>query len=199
MNLYSFMLVYQDVLSPIYFLLLCAIIVVYLDWKEKGGSMMARVATIVASWVVAYAIYSLYFYLYPGSPQWVEDAFAVAGLMTAAAITYLVWSVKGYGRTTVGAIVSSMVVSIPYVVISPVWNISGHVAFTTAPAAFLTAIDRKFAPLFVVPIIMLVNRPIVGAHTVAESVAGLLLGLLSLVGVWYIRREVTPCPATTRR
>jgi len=183
------MLLYQDVFNPIFFLLLCAFIVIYLDWKIAGGKLTTRIITVIGSWIVAYTIYRMYFVLFPESPQWIEDLFAVAGLIIAASLTYYIWKKKNYGKEMIGAIVATVSVVIPYTLISPFWNISGHVAFTTAPVVYLYTLDKKFVWLFFVPIIMLVNRPVVNAHTIEESVCGFILGLLALTGTWYIRRS----------
>ncbi len=189
MNLYAFMLIYQDVFNPIYFLLLCALIVIYQDWKSAGGKLSERLLTIGFAWIVAYLVYRLYFILCPNSPQYVEDIFASAGFAIAIAIVYIVWKKKNFGRETIGAIVGAISVLIPYTFISPLWNISGHVAFTAAPAIYITALDRKWAWLLIIPLVMVFNRPYVGAHTVEQSIAGFFLGFLSLVGYLYVKKR----------
>jgi len=193
MTFYTFMLLYQDVFSPIFFMLLCALIIIYMDWKNSGGSLTLRIITVAFAWITGFLIYRLYFVVFPyGSEQWIEDMFAVAGFLASIAIVLVVWKLKKYGVETIGAILSAITVLIPYTIISPFWNISGHVTFTAAPVAYLAAIDRKWAWLFIIPILMVVNRPIVGAHTVEESVAGFLLGLLAIVGSIYVRAKRQP-------
>jgi hypothetical protein len=74
-------------------------------------------------------------------------------------------------------VVAILVTVVPYALISLAWNISGHVVFTLVPTLYLTLVDRRFAPLLVVPIIMVPNRPIVEMHTWPQAIAGFLLGL----------------------
>ena len=186
MDFMEFMYIYQDVFNPVYFLLLCSMPVLYYDWRNAGGSLALRVLTVLFSWVVAFAMYKSYFVLTPNAPQWVEDFFAVSGLTVAIAITATIWKVKGYGRKMIGAIIAAIAVSIPYTLISPIWNISGHVAYTTGPVIYLMALNREFAALLPVPLLMVANRPIVGVHTLEQSVAGFFLGFLALAGVIYL-------------
>lgn len=187
MDFVEFMYIYQDVFNPVYFLLLCSIPVIYYDWRNAGGSLAIRVIVVLFSWLVAFAIYKSYFILMPDAPQWVEDLFAVSGLAVAIAITATVWRVKGYGREMTGALIAAIAVSIPYTLVSPIWNISGHVAYTTGPVIYLTALNRKLAALLPVPLLMVVNRPLVYAHTWGQSIAGFFLGFLALAGVLYLR------------
>lgn len=187
MNLMEFMYIYQDIFNPIYFLLLCSLPVIYYDWRNNGGSLVIRILTVLFSWIIAFAVYKSYFILTPNAPQWVEDFFAVAGLATAITITAFIWRIKGYGREMIGAIIAALAVSIPYTLISPIWNISGHVAYTTGPVIYLIALDKRFAVLLPVPLVMVINRPLVSAHTWGQSVAGFFLGFLALAGILYLR------------
>jgi|Deesub1362B_J571_1020462.scaffolds.fasta_scaffold00197_29 membrane-associated phospholipid phosphatase len=187
MDFMEFMYIYQDAFNPVYFLLLCSLPVLYYDWRNAGGSLGVRILTVLFSWVTAFAIYKSYFILAPNAPQCVEDFFAVAGLTMAIAITAFIWRMKGYGREMIGAIIAAIAVSIPYTLISPFWNISGHVAYTAGPVIYLTSLNRKFVALLPIPLLMVVNRPLVHAHTWEQSIAGFFLGFLALAGVLYLR------------
>jgi len=191
LDVMALMLWYQNVFSPVNYLLFAAAIVVLFDWWRAYSSLFARFATIFIAWVVGRAIYQCYYVFTPQAPQWVEDAFAVAGLIVGIAIVLIVWKVKRYGKEMIGGIIAAIVVTVPYMLISPFWNISGHVAYTMAPTVYLMGLNRKLAVLLPIPLLMVVNRPIVGAHTWAESIGGLLLGLLALAGVWYLKKGLT--------
>jgi membrane-associated phospholipid phosphatase len=178
---------YQDVFNPVYYLLICAIIITVYDYKMGNGGMIGRITTILFSWAVAFLIYRSYFvFIYP-SEQWIEDMFAVLGLSVAILITLVVWEVRNYGCVMPSAIASALAVTIPYVLISPYWNISGHVAYTTAPTVFIAGIDRRWIFLFIIPLLMVINRPYLGEHTIAESIAGFILGLIAIVGVFRVK------------
>lgn len=186
-----FMKWYQNALNPVYYMLFCAIIILVYDYRMGKGSMTGRLVTIIFSWSVAFLIYKSYFvFVYP-SKQWVEDLFAVLGLSVAILITLIVWKIRNYGYIMTSAIVSAIVVTVPYMIISPFWNISGHVAYTTAPTVFISGIDRRWMFLYLIPLLMLVNRPYLGEHTVAESIAGFVLGLLAMVGVYRIKNNLS--------
>ncbi|AKG91982.1 hypothetical protein GAH_00679 [Geoglobus ahangari] len=175
--------IYDDVFSPVYFLMMCAVIVIHYDVK-KTGRLREALALTFGAYLVAYSIYSTWHLLQP-APQWVEDALAVIGLFFAIVIAVIAQMKGIYNGVVVRGAVMLTILSIPYVAISPYWNISGHVAYTTAPALFLVWLDRKWWPVMVVPLVMLVNRPVVDAHTVAESVGGFVLAVVAfLTSIW---------------
>jgi len=187
---YSFMLWYQKIFHPVYFLLICAFIVIYIEWRNNGGSLAARVLTLITAWVIGFVIYNMHSVFYPSaSEQWIEDVFAAIGAATAILITLVLWKIKGFGVEWIGNIVGTIAVLVPFAIISPFWNISGHVTFTTAPVVYIVALERRWIWLFIIPLVMIINRPVVGAHTVAQSIAGFFLGMLALVGYLYIKRK----------
>jgi len=175
--------IYATVFNPIYYMLFCALIVVYHDAKKTGQLMKGVVVTLTA-YMIAYATYSTWYFL-PPAPQWVEDFLAVSGLMLGVLIAVLALRKKIFDGIIREAIYIIVALSIPYMAISPFWNISGHVAYTTAPTLYLISLDRRFTLLIVIPLIMVVNRPVVGAHTVAQSIAGFLLAaIIVLIGTY---------------
>ena len=167
--------IYDDAFSPLYYMLLCALLVVYYDSKKTGKTKEAILVTIVA-YLIGISTYSIWFFVKkPSTPQWIEDLLAVSGLSLAMIIGYYAVRRKIYDGLVKLGLLILVALTIPYAVISVFWNISGHVAYTTAPTLFLARIDRKFYPLVAVPLLMVVNRPIVGAHSWSESVAGFVL------------------------
>lgn len=180
MSLYTFMLMYQNVFNPIYFLLLCSLLIVYHEYKRFGGNFIKRILTILFAWIVAYTIYKLYFFLgfVKFGYQWIEDFFAVFALLVACLICLFVWRRSKWGHYIPLAIKVAFVLSVIYAIISRFWNISGHVTYTTAPVVYLMmVIDKRYLLLLTVPLIMVVNRPLVYAHTWLQSICGFILGL----------------------
>ena len=101
----------------------------------------------------------------------------------------VLWKKLGYGKEVLYGAIGLIAVSVHYLIISYFWNISGHVTFTTAPVIYLVLIDRRLALLYVVPVIMVFNRQVVGAHDILQSVAGFILGTLMMLFVVKILRE----------
>ena len=191
MDFHQFMEIYDDVFSPVYFLMLCALIVVYYDSK-KTGRLPQALAVTFGAYLIAYATYSVWYFIQP-APQWIEDSLAVSGLFLTIMVA-MVALIKGiYDGVVLDGIYMLIALSIPYVIISPFWNISGHVAYTTAPVLYLIRLDKRWWPLMVIPLIMVVNRPIVNAHTIAESIGGFVLALTVFSGfclcIWIRKRK----------
>ena len=191
MDFHQFMEIYDDVFSPVYFLMLCALVVVYYDSK-KTGKLPQALAVTFGAYLIAYATYSVWYFIQP-APQWIEDSLAVSGLFLAIMVA-MVALIKGiYDGVVLDGIYMLIALSIPYVIISPFWNISGHVAYTTAPVLYLIRLDKRWWPLMVIPLIMVVNRPIVNAHTIAESIGGFVLALTAFSGfclcIWIRKRR----------
>ena len=184
MNFYQFMDIYEDVFSPLYYMFFCALILIYLEskWSDR---LWKGVAVAIVAYAIAYATYSIW-YFFPPAPQWIEDLLAVTGLMIAVGIALLALRKKIYGELVEKGIYILIVLTVPYMAISPFWNISGHVAYTTAPSLYLGRVNKKLYVLMLVPLIMMINRPIVGAHTVLESIGGFVLAAISVVVGTYL-------------
>ncbi len=187
MNFVQLMEIYDDVFSPVYFMFLCALVVVYYDSK-RTGKLKQGLAIAFAAYAIAYVTYSTWYFI-SQMPQWVEDFLAVTGLMLGVLMAMVAMVKKIYDGIVREAVYIIVVLSAPYMAISPFWNISGHVAYTTAPALYLVTLNRKFLPLMLIPIIMVINRPVIGAHTVAQSVAGFILAALVVVVGTHLYRK----------
>lgn len=193
MNLYQVMVLYQEVFNPKYFLFFAALLIAFYDWKSSYRAVavrdfFGRVAVITLCYLVGFSTMNmLMLYLVEPSSeisQYLEDFAAIAGMLIGLILCLVLWWRLGYGRELKYGVLGLIVVALPYTIISFFWNISGHVAFTAAPVTYLGALDRRLIVLNVIPVLMVINRPIVGAHTPLQSVAGFILGTsLMLFGV----------------
>jgi hypothetical protein len=196
MNLYQFMLFYQDVFNPKYFLLLSAILIVFYDWKNSSHTVIhffGRLVVILICYIAGFKIMDLLVQQLvehsSNSPQYFEDFSAIAGMTIGLTLCIVLWRKLGYGRELIYGAIGLIAVSVPYTIISYFWNISGHVTFTAAPVTYLVALDRRLAPLYVIPAIMVLNRPLVGAHDTLQSVAGFIFGTSLILFVVKVLQE----------
>lgn len=97
------------------------------------------------------------------------------------------------GELVPGSAASLVAVTIPHVAIVVFWNVSGHVLYATVPAGVLIAADRRFVPLALVPLGRVFARPLAGAYTWPEAIAGILLGVAVLLAL-RVRGVVEPRP-----
>jgi len=170
----------MDVIFPHYFYFPFIAYMILLDSKS-GGSLALRAAVVSSVWVVGTAIYRLYFVACPSKPQWVEDLFAVAGLATASVLTLVMWSHFGFGDVIPRVTISGLAVAMTFMAISPFWNVSGHVAFTTLMTGLLVLSNPAWIVLTPLPLIMIFNRVFLKKHTLAESAGGFVLGVAGVL------------------
>ncbi|MFC7196050.1 phosphatase PAP2 family protein [Halosimplex aquaticum] len=91
------------------------------------------------------------------------------------------------GEIIPDAMVTLAVVIAPYALLSPFWDISGHVLIALAPLLYLSLLDRRYVPLLAIPVLMVPNRVAVNAHTWAQSIAGFVVAAVITVGLYYLR------------
>lgn len=122
---------------------------------------------------------------------WQVDFLVAGGMALVAGVLWYLWRRYEWGTLVPGAMEALVAVTIPYVALSPVWNISGHVIFATMPTLYLVLVDRRFWPLLLIPLIMVPNRIYVEAHTWAQAIGALLVtaALVVLVHLIYERRR----------
>ncbi|KAF5422528.1 MAG: Membrane-associated phospholipid phosphatase [Candidatus Methanocomedens sp.] len=183
MDFYQIMLFYKDAFDPKYFLFLSFILIVFYDWKNQTKEIkyfFERIAVISISYIVALIIVDLIMMQIVGRsssyPQYLEDYSNLAGLMLGLALSIALWKKFKFGKEFLHAAFGLLAVSIPFAVISYFWNISGHVTYTAAPVTYLVLLDRRLLLLYVIPVVMVFNRPYVGAHTPLQSISGFILG-----------------------
>jgi membrane-associated phospholipid phosphatase len=183
MDLYQIMLFYKDAFDPRYFLFLSSILIVFYDWKNQYQEIkyyFERTAVISISYIAALIIVELVMMQIVGRsssyPQYFVDYSNLAGLMLGLALSIALWKMFKFGKEFLYFAFGLLAVSLPFAVISYFWNISGHVTFTAAPVTYLVLLDRRFLLLYVIPVVMVFNRPYVGAHTPLQSISGFILG-----------------------
>lgn len=183
MDFYQIMLFYQDAFDPKYFLFLSFILIVFYDWKNQTKEIkyfFERIAVISINYIVALIIIDLIMMQIVGRsssyPQYLEDYSNLAGLMLGLALSIAFWKKFKFEKEFLHAAFGLLAVSIPFAVISYFWNISGHVTYTAAPVTYLVLLDRRLLLLYAIPVVMVFNRPYVGAHTPLQSISGFILG-----------------------
>ena len=131
---------------------------------------------------------------------WQVDALIAGGIAITAAVVWYLWRRFEWGTLVPGAVQALVLVTVPYVALSPFWNVSGHVIFALMPTLYLALVARRFWPLLTVPIVMVPNRPYLGAHTWAQAVGGFLVAAAVVLGVrWYRTGSVRRPHADVRR
>lgn len=113
-----------------------------------------------------------------GHSQYLEDFSNITGLILGLSLSIILWRKLRYGNEFIYGAFGLIIVTVPFTIISYFWNISGHVTFTAAPVTYLVLLDRRLVLLYVIPLIMVFNRPFVGAHTPLQSIAGFFLGTI---------------------
>ena len=187
----SFMRVYRYVFHPLAFLFATWLLLVYYEWGRESDdlrNLAIRFGVIAAIGLAALVPTGIYLLVTDQAARaatagndWPVDLATSSGLLIAAGLAWVVWSATDWGSATKGAALAIAVTVVPYAPLSVVWNISGHVAFSAVPALYLVTLDRKFLPLLVIPVLMVPNRPLLGLHTWAQSIAGLLLGVAGVL------------------
>jgi membrane-associated phospholipid phosphatase len=133
---------------------------------------------------------------------WQVDALVAGGFLTTAAVLWVVWRWRDWGDAVPGMMVALAAATVPYIALSPFWNFSGHVTMSLMPTLYLTLVDRRFAPLLLVPVVMVPNRVYVGAHSLAQSAVAFVVIAAVVVAVYRFRRDRTDgrpgSPATAR-
>lgn len=176
---------YSTVFTPELFVLLCGVLLVGYEWHHRPGrtrgDLGARLGVLAVGWLVGLAIY-LGVRIGAGPiPKWVQDATGSVGLVVGLSLIWGAWRYLDWGRLVPPFAGLLVAVSVPHLLITPFWDVSTHVLYAVVPAGTLAVVDRRFAPLLVVPAGMVFARPLAGVHTWPQSLGGLVLGLLALL------------------
>ena len=180
---------YSAVFSPEYFVLLCTLALLGYEWRGESGrgasGLAARLLAVVAGWAVAFAIYESTGVLFDTVPSWGPDFTGSIGLGVGVLVIGGAWRARDWGGHVPRLAALLFGLTVAHTAITPFWDVSSHVAYTVAPAGYLVAADRRFAPLFAIAVLMVLARPLAGAHTWLQSVGGLVLAATFLSGLRY--------------
>ncbi|QZY00928.1 hypothetical protein [Halobaculum rubrum] len=175
---------YSAVFAPELFVLLCGLTAVCYEWwqstRRSWTGIAARVGVLGFGWTVAFAVYQGFPALLTVAPAWVTDATGSLGLGVGLSVIWGWWRRADWGSIVPDYALLLVAVTVPHLLITPVWDVSSHVLYAVVPAGFLALVDRRAAPLALVALGMVVARPLAGAHTWGESLGGLALGVAAL-------------------
>lgn len=188
---------YSDAFAPELFVLFCTLLLLGYERRITRSAtesprrgLLARLGVVAGAWTLAFAIYQSVPLVFEQTPQWGDDLFGGLGLAAGFACIGLVWRYRRWGRLLPEFAALLIAVTVVHSVVTPFWDVSSHVLYAATPAGYLGVVDRRFAPLAVVPLGMVVSRPLVGAHTWLQSVAGLVLGVLFVAA--FVRTRPDP-------
>lgn len=192
-SLDSIMQTAEMLTHPLWVAVASVVVLIVYEWRQNSddvvelGKRLGAAAAVIALGrlpSVAYILLTpISFRTAQTNPPWQVDVIGVVGVALTAVGLWAVWRYFDWGRILPGGVIVLLATVVPYLSIAVFWNISGHVTFDTALAVYLIAVDRRFVPVFLVPLVAMVNRPFVGAHTWVQSIAGLVLGLAVAGGI----------------
>ena len=174
----------STVFTPELFLLLTTLLLVGYERRDRPAprAIAARVGAVAVAWVLAFAVYW-------GGPKSIgtnvpggDDFFAALGLIAAFAGIGLAWRRFEWGPLLPPYAALVVATSVLHLAVVPVWNASSHVIYAAVPAGASFAVDRRFAPLLAVPVLLVWSRIALGAHTLDEAVGGLAVAGVVLGG-----------------
>lgn len=167
---------YSVVFSPEYVLLVCTLALVAVERRRghRDGRLVARLGVVAVAWLLAFAVYRSGPLVFDPVPVWAGDLLGGVGLAAAFVLVGVAWRRFAWGPIVPEFAAVLVVVSVGHSLVTPFWDVSSHVLYTAVPAGYLPLVDRRTLPVLVVPLGMTVSRPLAGAHTWAQSVAGLV-------------------------
>ncbi|MFC7141912.1 phosphatase PAP2 family protein [Halosimplex aquaticum] len=185
------------VFHPITVLALGIALLIHYEWREQSAAravLWRRLGAFLGAGVLALVPTVAYFLVGRsglstalGGSSWQLDEMVASGVLIAAGTTWYVWRRYDWGEIIPDAMVTLAVVIAPYALLSPFWDISGHVLIALAPLLYLSLLDRRYVPLLAIPVLMVPNRVAVNAHTWAQSIAGFVVAAVITVGLYYLR------------
>lgn len=188
---------YPYVFHPITVLGVSILVLIHHEWARQGASRGMLRRRVVAFLVVGLLalLPTVAFFLISGSGVfqatqgngWQMDSLVASGLFIASAVNWVVWRHYEWGPLIPEMMVTLAAVTVPYVALSPFWNVSGHVIIALMPTLYLTLVNRKFWPLLAVPIVMVPNRIYLEAHTWPQTLGGFAIAAVITAGLYWIQ------------
>jgi len=188
---------YGYVFHPITVLGVGSLLLIHREWRDQNAgrdALWRRIGAFLGAGALALVPTAAFFVLFRGGlgravggSSWRLDEVVAAGVLIAAGVTWFVWRRYEWGAVVPGAMATFATVTVPYAALAPVWDISGHVIYALAPTLSLALVDRRYAPLLVVPVLMVPTRVWVEAHTWTQSIAGFAVAAAVAVGLYRVR------------
>lgn len=195
----AIMRVYPYVFHPAVVIGGGALILIHYEWEKQdvdrsvlyhrvgaflGAGFLSLVPTVAYVLATGQGIYEV-----TKGNAWQVDALVAGGILVATVTTWVLWRHFDWGELVVGYVGALSLVTVPYAVTSPFWNVSGHVIMAMAPTLYLTLVDRSFWPLLAIPLVMLPNRIYLDAHTWEQTLGGLLVAGVFVFGAFVFQKE----------
>lgn len=181
-----------------------ALVLVYREWALQGieraplyrraGAFLGAGALSLLPTLAYVIVTGQGLYQVTKGNAWQVDALVASGVLVAMGATWLLWRRYGWGELLPRYAEALAVATVPYVLLSPTWNISGHVVMATAPTLYVTLVERRFWPALAVPAVMVPNRVYLNAHTWAQSVVALLVSVVLVAGTFWLQVGRTSRP-----
>ncbi|WP_135305457.1 phosphatase PAP2 family protein [Haloarcula amylovorans] len=190
---------YPYVFHPITVLGVGILVLIHHEWTRQDGDqsvLWRRVGGFLGVGLLALIPTVAYFGITGANPiqstmgnSWRMDALVAVGLFIAGVGMWYLWRHFDWGQLIPGAMVVLIAVTIPYIALSPFWNVSGHVIISLMPALYLALVDRKFWPFLAIPIVMVYNRIFLDAHTWAQSIGGFVIAAAIILGLYWLQTD----------
>ncbi|WP_227353796.1 phosphoesterase [Haladaptatus salinisoli] len=188
---------YPYVFHPITVLGVGIIVLIHHEWRLQNADTSAlwrRIAAFLGSGVCSLVPTAAYMLVTGTGPMetmegnaWQVDALVASGVLISAGVTWYLWRRFEWGALVPGAMQALAAVTVPYMALSPFWNVSGHVIIALMPTLYLTLVARKFWPSLAIPVVMVPNRIILDAHTWAQTIGGFVIAAVIVVGLYRSR------------
>ena len=197
---------YPYVFHPVTVLGVGTLVLIHYEWARQAADRSVlgrRVLGFLGAGVLSLAPTGAYMLLTGAGPAetmsgnaWQVDALVAGGVVIAAGGTWYLWTRLDWGPLVPTAMQAIVAATVPYGLLSPVWNVSGHVVIALAPTLYLALVDRTFGGLLAVPVVMVPNRVYLDAHTWAQAVGGFAIATVAVTGVYWIENGRSLRPAT---
>jgi len=182
------------------------LVLIHYEWAHQDDpetGLWTRVGAFLATGVLALAPTAVYMFVTGSGVMettkgnaWQVDALVAGGIFIVAALTWVAWRRYDWGTLVPPAMLALGVVAVPYVALSPFWNVSGHVITAVLPTLYLTLVDRKFWPLLAIPVVMVPNRIYLDAHTWPQVLGAFALTTAVVVALYWHANGGSLRPAT---
>ncbi|PTD93588.1 hypothetical protein C9439_05910 [archaeon SCG-AAA382B04] len=174
------MKIYETIFSPIF---VSGSILLYISFKNNGfNRFKEEFKILLISFLPVLMSLILYLYLVPKNPEFLKDVVVASSFLFSFGIVKTGYYEERLSKEVFDYLLIIFIASVPFVLISPFWNISGHVLFSTVPIFYLVLRKRGSFLLIIIPFIMVYNRPFLNEHTWFQSIFTLLFSLL-IVGL----------------